>query len=188
MDIIISALIGIGLAMDCFAVSLAIGANLTTSRFKTALIIAGFFGFFQFAMTLAGWFLGTGFSVFISAYDHWIAFLLLAAIGAKMIWESMSGAEEDMAAKSSLTLAAVTVLAVATSIDALAAGISFAVLGFVPVIPAIIIGIISWIFAFCGVISGRQLGKLFGRRAELLGGIILILIGVRILLEHQGWM
>jgi len=188
MDILIFILAGIGLAMDCFAVSLAIGATLRRSRLKTAFLIAGFFGFFQFGMTILGWFFGTGFAGYISDYAHWIAFLLLAAIGAKMIRESISGAEEEAAAKSSLTIAAITILAVATSIDALAAGISFAVLGFFPVIPAVIIGVISWLFAFSGVISGRQLGKLIGRNVEVIGGIILILIGVKILIEHQGLM
>lgn len=188
MDILISVLVGIGLAMDCFAVSLAIGAKQIGSKLKTAFIIAGFFGFFQFGMTLAGWFLGTGFAVLISAYDHWIAFLLLAAIGGKMIWESISGAEEEAAARSSLTIIAITILAVATSIDALAAGISFAVLGFFPAIPALIIGVISWLFAFCGVISGKKLGETFGRRMEMLGGSILILIGVKIMIDHMGWL
>ncbi len=185
MDLLVtSVLIGIGLAMDCFAVSLAIGAAHHTARMKTALIIAAFFGFFQFGMALVGWVLGAGFTGIIAAYGHWIAFLLLALIGGKMIWESVTGAEEEAAAHTALTLGSVTLLAIATSIDSLAAGISFAVLGYVPLVPAIIIGMVSWIFAFAGVLSGKSLERFLGRRVEVLGGVILFLIGLRIVLEN----
>jgi manganese efflux pump family protein len=185
MEVLITAVfIGIGLAMDCFAVSLAIGAGHHAARIKTALLIAGFFGFFQFGMALAGWVLGAGFADLIAAYDHWIAFLLLALIGGKMVWESITGAEEEAAARAALTIASITLLAVATSIDSLAVGISFAFLGYLPLAPAVIIGAISWLFAFAGVLSGRSLERFLGRRVEVLGGAILILFGIRILLEH----
>jgi putative Mn2+ efflux pump MntP len=184
-EILITAtLTGIGLAMDCFAVALAVGAAHDTGRLKTAPLIAGFFGFFQFGMALFGWVLGAGFADLIAAYDHWVAFLLLALIGGKMLWESITGAEEETAMAASLTLASITVLAIVTSIDSLAVGISFAFLGYVPLIPAVIIGVIAWIFAFAGVLSGRQLERFLGRRVEVLGGLILILIGIRIVLEH----
>ncbi|MDN7024488.1 manganese efflux pump [Methanoculleus sp. FWC-SCC1] len=182
--LVTSTLIGIGLAMDCFAVSLAIGATHHAARMKTALLIAGFFGFFQFAMALVGWVLGAGFTGIIAAYGHWIAFLLLALIGGKMLWESITGVEEEAAAHAALTLGSITLLAIATSIDSLAAGISFAVLGYVPLVPAVIIGVISWLFAFTGVFSGQRLERVLGRRVEVIGGAILILIGLRIVLEN----
>jgi manganese efflux pump family protein len=179
--LITSALIGVGLAMDCFAVSLAVGATRPGDRLKAALLLAGFFGFFQFGMTLIGWGLGFSFADLIAAYDHWVAFLLLAAIGGRMLYEGLKGGEEVPAA---LTLASITLLAVATSIDALAVGISFAFLGYLPLAPALIIGAISVGFSFVGVFSGRRLERLLGARVNILGGIILILIGLRILLEH----
>jgi len=182
MDLLItSAIIGVGLAMDCFAVSLAVGATRPGDRWRAALLLAGFFGFFQFGMTLIGWGLGFSFADLIAAYAHWVAFLLLAAIGGKMIYEGLRGDEDVPAA---LTLASVTLLAIATSIDALAVGISFAFLGYLPLAPALIIGAVSVGFSLAGVFSGRRLEHILGSRATILGGIILILIGIRILLDH----
>jgi putative Mn2+ efflux pump MntP len=181
-DLITFILIGIGLAMDCFVVSLAVGGSRPSSRYHNALLLAAFFGFFQSAMTLVGWGLGIGFATLISAYDHWVAFFLLAAIGVKMIWEGIG--EDGEEAPVTMTLAAVTVLAVATSIDAMAVGISFAVLDLFPLIPALIIGIVSVIFSLCGVLFGTKLEGLLGRRADILGGTILILIGVRVVFDH----
>jgi len=184
MDIIVlSVLIGIGLAMDCFAVSLSAGAAYPTEHLKIGAVYAFSFGFFQCAMCLLGWFLGVGFASHISAYDHWIAFFLLLIIGVKMIREGLS---EEPPQPERQALAALTLLslAVATSIDALAVGISFAVLDLSPYIPAVIIALVSLIFSFAGVMSGKQLARLIGSRADILGGIILILLGARVLAEH----
>lgn len=185
-DLVTFVLIGIGLAMDCFAVSLAVGASRPASRYRTALLLAAVFGFFQGGMTLAGWGLGIGFASYISAYDHWVAFLLLAGIGAKMIREGVR--EDGERTPAALTLATVTLLAIATSIDALAVGISFAFLDLFPLVPALIIGIISLVFSLCGVIFGTKLEDLIGRKADILGGVILIFIGVRVLFTHLNGM
>ncbi len=179
--LVTSALIGLGLAMDCFAVSLAVGATHHAARLKTALVIAGFFGFFQFGMALVGWGLGAGFANHIAAFDHWVAFILLVGIGVRMIIEGVRGSEEGGITP---TLAGVTGLAVATSIDSLAVGISFAFLGIFPLLPSVTIGLFSWALSFAGVFSGRQLQHLLGRRVDIIGGVILILIGIRVVLEH----
>lgn len=184
MDIIVvSVLVGIGLAMDCFAVSLSAGASYPSEHLKIASAYALSFGFFQGGMCLLGWFLGVGFASLISAYDHWIAFFLLLIVGVKMIRE---GLEDEPPEPGKPVLAALTLLslAIATSIDALAVGLSFAVLDHSPYVPAVIIGIISLLFSFAGVMSGRQLARLIGSRADILGGIILILLGARVLAEH----
>ncbi len=184
MDIIVlSLLIGIGLAMDCFAVSLSAGAAYPAEHLKIALVYALTFGFFQGAMCLLGWALSVGFASLISAYDHWIAFFLLLLVGMKMLRE---GLEDEPPEPGKQALAALTLLslAVATSIDALAVGISFAVLDLSPYIPAVIIALVSLIFSFAGVMSGKQLARLIGSKADILGGIILILLGARVLAEH----
>ncbi len=184
MDIIvISLLIGIGLAMDCFAVSLSAGAAYPADHLKIGFAYALSFGFFQGAMCLFGWFLGVGFASLIAAYDHWVAFFLLLIIGAKMIRE---GIEEGPPQPGREALAAMTVLSlsVATSIDALAVGISFAVLAIPPYLPAVIIGLVALCFSVAGVAFGRQLARVVGGRVDILGGVILILIGLRVLAEH----
>jgi len=184
MDLLLtSVLIGIGLSMDCLAVAIAAGAHLKVSRLQTAGILALFFGGFQAGMTLAGFFLTSGFASFISAYDHWVAALMLFAIGGKMIAEGIrdGGEEEEVDV---LNLAAVTYLAVATSIDALAVGISFAVLDMPILVPALVIGLVAALVSCAGVFVGGRLAHILGRRADIAGGLILILIGIRILLEH----
>jgi putative Mn2+ efflux pump MntP len=174
MDIIIlSLLIGIGLAMDCFAVSLSAGAAYPADHLRIALAYALSFGAFQAGMCLFGWVLGVGFASFIAAYDHWIAFFLLLL-------------EEGPPEAGRQALAALTVLslAVATSIDALAVGISFAVLAIPPYLPAAIIGLVALCFSIVGVAFGKQLARIVGSRVDILGGVILILIGLRVLAEH----
>ncbi len=178
-----SVFIGIGLAMDCLAVSIAAGAHLKVSRLRTALTLAVFFGAFQTGMTLAGYLLSSGFAPLISAYDHWVAAALLFAIGGKMVWEGAhDGNPED--APDILNLPAVTVLAVATSIDALAVGIRVAMLDMPVLLPALIIGVVAALFSVTGVFAGGKLGHVLGRRADIPGGVILVLIGMRILFEH----
>jgi putative Mn2+ efflux pump MntP len=172
-------IIGIGLAMDCFAVSLAAGCSQRTSRLKIALILGSFFGIFQMGMTLGGWLLGSGFAGIISSYDHWVAGILLFVIGGKMFIEGIRDGQE--VPRDIMQIIPITILAIATSIDALAVGISFAFLEVPPVIPAVIIGIIATAFSFAGVFTGGKIGCFFGNRVDILGGVILILIGIRVI-------
>jgi putative Mn2+ efflux pump MntP len=187
MDLIItSVFIGIGLAMDCLAVSFAVGAHQKTSRLRAAIILALFFGGFQGGMTLLGWLAGTGFADTIAAFDHWVAAGLLFIIGGKMIFDGIKdGLEEE--APDVFNLVIVIILAVATSIDALAVGLSFSFLYIVPLIPAVIIGLISALFSIGGIFSGGKVGYVLGKRVDIPGGVILVLIGVRIILEHLTW-
>ncbi len=174
--------IAVALALDCFAVSLAAGTTITAGRLRVALSIAIAFGIFQSLMTVAGWFAGTWLTPFIAAYDHWIAFILLAVIGVKMIREGLS--DDSSEAKEYLNLQVLLVLAVATSLDALGVGLSFALLEVPILVPSIIIGLISFLLSFAGVFIGYRLAGWMGRPVEIFGGIVLILIGIRILFEH----
>ena len=183
MDYLTPVLIGIGLSMDCFAVSLAIGSATKTRLVYAAAIIAACFGIFQAGMTLAGWAAGSTLVSFISVYDHWIAFLLLAIIGVKMIIEGIRG-EEGETRIEAIRFVPVIILSVATSIDALAVGVSFGVLQAAVLIPAIIIGGVAFIVSYAGVMLGERLEALLGNKTEVAGGVILILIGARILIQH----
>ena len=183
MDLLTPALIAIGLSMDCFAVSLAIGTTTKTRLIFAATIIALFFGAFQAGMVVIGWVAGVSLIGLISAYDHWIAFILLAIVGGKMILEGVRGGDDE-AHVEVIRIVPVIVLSVATSIDALAVGVSFGVLQTAVLIPALIIGIICFGISFAGVMLGERLEKYLGNKMEIFGGIILILIGIRILYEH----
>jgi putative Mn2+ efflux pump MntP len=184
MDLLTPALIGIGLSMDCFAVSLAIGTTTKTRLIYAAVIIALCFGAFQAGMTVIGWAAGVSLIGLISAYDHWVAFILLAIIGGKMIWEGIRGGEDE-APLESIRIVPVIVLSLATSIDALAVGISFGVLQTAVLIPVLMIGIVCFGISFAGVMLGERLESFLGNKMEIFGGIILILIGLRILTEHM---
>ena len=186
MDLLTPAVIGIGLSMDCFAVSLAIGTTTKTRLIYAAVIIAFFFGAFQAGMTVTGWLAGSSIIGFISAYDHWIAFILLAIVGGKMIWEGVRGEEEE-AHIEVIQFVPVIILSLATSIDALAVGVSFGVLQIAVLIPAIIIGIVCFLISFAGVILGERLEDILGNKMEIIGGLILILIGINILAGHLFW-
>lgn len=178
-------LLSVGLAADAFAVSLCRGLAMKRLDGRRALLIAFFFGGFQALMPLAGWLLGSSFAGAIAAWDHWVAFLLLALIGGKMIKESFSGGEEKDA--DDFRVRALLLLAVATSIDALAVGITFAVLEDVNVLfSASVIGIVTFLLSLCGVIAGNRFGARFRGKAELIGGVILVGIGAKILLEGLG--
>jgi len=183
MDLILtSVLIGIGLAMDCFAVSLATGGHATgPGQGKTAVILGLVFGFFQGGMALVGWAAGAGVVGMISPFDHVVAALLLFAIGGKMAVDGIRDGGEEVPANV-MNPVAVLILAVATSIDALAVGISFAFLDVAPLVPVVIIGLVAFVFSFVGVFIGGRLGRLLGRRMDIAGGAILILIGIRVLL------
>ncbi len=186
MDLLTPAVIGIGLSMDCFAVSLAIGTTTKTRLIYAAVIIAIFFGTFQAGMTAIGWLAGSSVIGLISAYDHWVAFILLAIVGGKMMWEGIHGGEED-AHTEVLHLVPVIVLSFATSIDALAVGISFGVLQTAILVPALIIGIVCFVISLAGVLLGERLEDILGSKMEIIGGLILILIGINILAGHLFW-
>ncbi len=179
--------IGVGLSADAFSVAVCKGLNMRKLNLKHGYIIALFFGVFQAVMPLIGYLLGTGFSSYIEAVDHWIAFVLLAFIGGKMAVEAIRDKGDDEEEKSdAINLGELTVMAVATSIDALAVGITFAFLD-VKIIPAAaIIGVTTFGLSLAGVLIGNKFGAKYKNKAELAGGIILILIGLKILLEHLG--
>ena len=180
-------LIGVGLSMDAFAVSVCKGLTMRKMRWEQGSVIALFFGGFQALMPLAGWALGKQFEQYITRIDHWIAFLLLGWIGGKMIWDGFHGEEEE-SVKAGFDLKELFVLAVATSIDALAVGITFAFLQ-VAILPAVtLIGCTTFVISLAGVWIGHKFGGTLKDKATLAGGIILCLIGLKILLEHLGYL
>ncbi len=183
MDTLTIVLIAFGLAMDAFAVSIASGLTIKDNRKQAALLTAVFFGGFQMLMPVIGWAIGLSLQGIISGIDHWIAFGLLAFIGAKMIYEALKNDTEETT-KKTLKLHTLLTLAVATSIDALMVGLSFAFLQTSILLPVAVIGIVTFTLSFCGFYFGGYLGKKFGHRIEIIGGLILIAIGLRILLEH----
>lgn len=182
MDLLTIVLIAVGLAMDAFAVSIAKGITITHSRRKTALLLASFFGGFQMLMPVVGWLAGLSFKDVIMSIDHWIAFGLLTFIGAKMIYDSTKTEKEKQEA--SMRLSSVFMLAIATSIDALVVGLSFAFLQVSILEPILVIGVMTFWLSIAGFVFGCGVGKLFGNRIKIVGGIILILIGLQIVLEH----
>ena len=179
--------LAVGLSMDAFAVSICKGLSIETVSNGKAAVVGLYFGLFQMGMPLLGYLLGSRFSVYISSFDHWIAFILLGFIGGKMIKEALSKEEEGEVCPTEgigLELKELLLLAVATSIDALAVGITFAFLNY-PIIQAVsIIGILTFVIAVAGVYIGNIFGNRYKKRAELAGGIILVLIGLKILIEH----
>lgn len=183
-------LLGVGLAMDAFAVSICKGLAMRKVNKKQAVIISLFFGGFQAIMPVIGWLLCKGFQTYIEAFDHWIAFALLAFIGVKMIIETLREKEDDVVIEEMdppLDMKEMLMLAIATSIDALAVGISLAALDRPIVESAAIIGVVTFVISIIGVYIGNFFGNRYKKRAELTGGIILVLIGVKILCEHMGW-
>lgn len=184
MNTLTIIIIALGLAMDAFAVSITSGIAIKRLRIRYALRIAFFFGAFQAIMPVIGWFAGLGMRDFISAIDHWIAFTLLLIVGGKMIYESTVMAGEEKNERDPLNLYVLVILSVATSIDALAVGLSLSFINVAIITPAVIIGVITFILSFLGVYVGDRFGHFFESRIEILGGIILIGIGIRILIEH----
>ena len=178
--------IALGLAMDAFAVSITSGLAIKRLRAGHALKIALFFGAFQALMPVIGWLAGLGLKDFISAVDHWIAFLLLVFVGGKMIYEATLMDEEEGGEKDPLNLLVLLILSVATSIDALAVGLSLSFIGIDIVTPALIIGAVTFSLSFLGVYMGDRFGHFFESKIEVLGGLILIAIGLKILVEHLG--
>ena len=178
-------LIGIGLSMDAFAVAICKGLGMERINKRDALLLALFFGGFQALMPLTGYLLGSRFASYIERWDHWIAFVLLAFIGGNMIREALSKDEDKL--DGSLAFKAMLLLAIATSIDALAVGITFAFLPGTRIVPAVaLIGSITFVFSAAGIRLGNVFGLRYKRKAEFAGGVVLILLGTKILLEHLG--
>lgn len=169
--------------MDAFAVSIAAGMSLPTLTGRHIFRLSFHFGLFQFLMPVIGWFLGTRLEGWIVNYDHWVAFALLALVGGHMLWEASSGREERLASDPTRGLLMVT-LSIATSIDAFAVGLSMAFLGIVAWTPSLVIGLVTGSLVAIGICSGHRLGGRLGKLAQVVGGLVLIGIGVRILLAH----
>ena len=181
-------LIGVGLSMDAFVVSICKGLGMSRLNMRQAAVISLFFGGFQAFMPLIGWALGSQLTDFITPIDHWIAFGLLAFVGGKMLWDAFHEDDEDEGVQTDekLDLKELLMLAIATSIDALAVGITFAFLQ-VAIVPSItIIGLTTFVISFAGIAVGLFFGARFEKPATIVGGVVLILIGVKILLEHLG--
>lgn len=185
MELIEILLIGIGLSMDAFAVSICKGFSIKKLNLKKSFTVGLYFGGFQALMPLIGYFLGSVFTNFVTAIDHWIAFILLSLIGGNMIIETLkSNGNENY--DDSLDFKTMLILAIATSIDALAVGITFAFLNVNVGIAVSLIGLITFIISFIGVNIGNKFGSKYGNKAQILGGIVLIIIGIKILIEHLG--
>lgn len=187
MGIVELLLVAVGLSMDAFAVAVCKGLGMKRLNMRTAAVLALFFGGFQALMPLVGWLLGSQFMWLIEPVDHWVAFVLLVFIGAKMLWEALHDDEDcDCEDTSRIDLREYLMLAIATSIDALAVGISFAALS-VDIVPAVsLIGLVTFALTLVGVAVGHFFGSRYERPASIAGGVVLILIGVKILLEHLG--
>ncbi|MBE7035072.1 MAG: manganese efflux pump [Ruminococcaceae bacterium] len=174
------ALIAVGLSMDAFAVSVSNGMAISNLRLRDALRFGLFFGFFQALMPLLGWLAGSLFSTYIISIDHWIAFGLLAYIGGKMIRDSRESDEPCGCTHVRILI----ILSIATSIDALAAGITFAFMPINILVSILIIGSITFALCTLGALLGKQIGSKVGRHAQTVGGAVLILMGIKILIEH----
>ena len=182
MNLITIILIAFGLSMDAFAVSVTSGATLHKPGKGDALMIGSFFGGFQAFMPIVGWFAGLVIITFISSFDHWLAFGILLVIGGKMVFESLKPNGKNSFSKRSMPL--LIMLSVATSIDALAVGLSMSLIGIDIILPVIIIGIMTFSLSFMGIFVGKKFGSILGKRIETIGGAVLILIGIMILAEH----
>ena len=170
--------------MDAFAVSVGLGIKAKDNKFKIAIKASLLFGFFQSLMPIVGWFAGNQFKYLVNTYNHWIAFIILVIIGVKMIYESTKIDKKCDSPGNADKFITLFILAIATSIDALAVGVSFSFLDMSITIPVIIIGVVTFILSFIGVEIGNRLGCYAKSKAEIFGGVILILLGIKILLEH----
>lgn len=184
-----ATILGAGLAMDAFAVSVSNGMTVVQLKLRHAFKTALFFGFFQLLMTALGWLMGISFSRYVEAYAHWIAFFLLIFIGGKMLYETLTERDGERQTENPLAIQTLTVLAIATSIDALLVGVGFAA-GNMDVrsmiVSCSVIGAVTFCLSFAGVLLGRKTGAHLQNQAGIFGGLILILIGFKILLEGLG--
>lgn len=181
--------IGVGLSMDAFAVAVCKGLGMKMVNWRHAFVIALMFGGFQGLMPLIGWALGSQLTSLIEPVDHWIAFILLVVIGGKMLWDAFrgdDGCETCGCAEEKLDMRELLMMAVATSIDALAVGVTFAFLGVNVMAAVVVIGVTTFALSFVGVVVGNRFGARFEKPATVAGGVVLVLIGLKILLEHLG--
>jgi len=181
LDFISIGLIAVGLAMDAFAVSISCGFSIKKLKKRHAFRIAFAFGLFQALMPVAGWALGTSFRDLIAGFDHWIAMALLGFIGGKMLWEARESCQKRT---NLLDWHILFMMSLATSIDAFAVGLTFAVLAISIITPVIIIGVVTFGMSWAGVLLGERFGCFFGRKVERIGGLLLIAIGIKIVIEH----
>ena len=185
MSILLILGLALALAMDAFTVSFGLGLSLKPATGGQTFRLAFHFGLFQFLMPVVGWAAGETLIRYIEKYDHWVAFALLLGVGGKMIFESLKPEQDSGTKRSDPTRgASLLVLSVATSLDALAVGLSLAALRVAIVFPALVIGIVAFAMTVTGMKIGPVLGKVIGRRAEFLGGAVLLLIGIKILIDH----
>ena len=183
MSLITIIILAVGLGVDAFSVAIGIGAVNDKKSWSPVLRLAAAFGIFQFVMPIAGWLAGLTIVESIAAFDHWIAFALLALVGGKMIGEGLE--QESNEKKADQTRGwPLLMLSIATSIDALAVGFSFSVLKNPILLPAVIIGIVCFLMTVTGMIFGKVLARIFGKKVEIFGGIVLIAIGIKILIDH----
>lgn len=188
MDFLFAFAVAVSLSMDAFAVSVSCGITVSDFRFRHALKLGLYFGLFQLGMPIIGYYLGISVRSLIESYDHWLAFIMLAFIGGKMVYEGLADNKEEntesCCAKTKLAAGRLLFLAVATSIDALIIGITIALTGKEIFLTSAIIGAVCFVFSVCGGMLGRFLGKTFSKYATVIGGVILITIGVKTLIEH----
>ncbi len=185
MDLISLLLIAVALSMDAFAVAVSSGIVSDSPGWKNINKLAFFFGFFQFLMPVIGWLLGRTISGYIERFDHWVAFGLLAFIGVRMVIESVKQSDEDASVSNPFETKNLFLMAIATSIDALAVGISFALTNVNIWTSSLTIGIITYLLSALGVLIGKKVGSFFKKSAGIVAGVILIGIGVKILVEHM---
>lgn len=185
MSLVTIFLLAVGLGVDAFSVAIGIGASNNKKSWAPVLRLSLAFGLFQFIMPLIGWLAGSTVVDKIQSFDHWIAFALLVLVGGKMIWEGF--AKESDEGKTDQTRGwPLFLLSIATSIDALAVGFSFSLLKTALLFPAAIIGVVCFMMTAVGMIFGKGLARIFGKKVEILGGLVLIAIGMKILIEHVG--
>lgn len=186
MDIYTLLLLSIGLAMDAFSVALVAGFGLGKVRLSDSLKVSGMFGVAHILMPILGWFLGSTVMELIAQWDHWIAFILLTFVGGKMLQEGLDEDSEEINASELLSLASLLMFTIAVSIDALAVGLSFSVQGLSIWVPSLYMGAGTLVFTFIGLKIGNKTGQRFGNKAQIFGGLLLTLIGLRIVLSHTG--
>jgi putative Mn2+ efflux pump MntP len=185
MSLVTIFLLAVGLGVDAFSVAIGIGAANSKKSWAPVLRLSLAFGLFQFVMPLIGWLAGSTVVGMIQSFDHWIAFALLALVGGKMIWEGFEKESDEEKADQTRGWP-LLLLSIATSIDALAVGFSFSLLKTPVLFPAAIIGAVCFMMTAVGMVFGKGLARIFGKKVEILGGLVLMAIGVKILVEHIG--
>jgi len=184
MNLLILILIGVGLSVDSFAASITIGACSSRIKVNHILKVAVFMALFQGTMPLLGWFIGSSFKNIIASFDHWVAFILLLGIGGKLIYEGIKSSDEKSSGIAPTKTLIVMGMALATSIDALIIGISFGLIGVNIWLAMLVIGVSTFIFSTVGVAVGKKIGKKINKGIEIAGGAVLIILGLKILVEH----